>query len=66
MNTKEQVCTTHVEEDADFGKILHNLKRRRARERGNITRFVTEIGKFTAAITLDDYEYYKDIPRDPR
>jgi len=36
------------------------LKRRRVRERGNITRFVKEVGKFTDTTTLEDYEYYKD------
>jgi hypothetical protein len=46
--------------DADDGKRIHNLKRRRARERGNITRFVMELGKFTDTTTLEDYEYYKD------
>ena len=46
MNTKEEVCTTLTKQDADAGKRLHNLKRRRARERGNFTRFVTEVGKF--------------------
>ena len=30
------------------------------RERGNITRFVKEVGKFTDTTTLEDYEYYKD------
>jgi hypothetical protein len=59
MNTKEEVRTTHAMQDVDVGKRVHNFKRRRARERGNITRFVTEVGKFTDT-TLDDYEYYKD------
>ena len=59
MNTKEEVCRTHIIQDADAGKRLHNLKRRRTRERGNITRFVTEVGKFTDTTTLEDYEYYK-------
>jgi hypothetical protein len=36
------------------------LKRRRTRERANITHFVTEVGKFTDTTPLDDYEYYKD------
>ena len=36
------------------------MKRRRVRERGNITRFVKEVGKFTDTTTLEDYEYYKD------
>jgi hypothetical protein len=60
MNTKEKVCTMLVMQDADAGKRLHNLKRRRARERGNITRFVTEVGRFTDTTTLEDCEYYKD------
>jgi len=47
-------------QDADAGKGLHNLRRRRAREGGNITCFVTELRKFTDTTTLEDYEYYKD------
>ena len=58
MNTKEEAYTTHIMQDAD--KRLRNLKRRRTRERGNITRFVTEVRKFTDTTTLEDYEYYKD------
>ena len=61
MNTKEEVCTTLRMQDADAGKRLHNLKRRCARERGNITRFETEVGKFTDTTTVEDYEYYKDM-----
>jgi hypothetical protein len=38
-------------QDADAVKTLHNLKRRRARERGNITRFVTEVVRFTDTIS---------------
>ena len=60
MNTKEEDCTKLIMQDADAGKKLHNLKRRRARERGNITCFVTEVGNFTDTTTLEDYEYYKD------
>ena len=45
---------------ADAGKKQHNLKRRRTRERGNITPFVMEVGNFTDTTTLEDYEYYKD------
>jgi len=40
MNTKDEVCMTLAMENADAGKRLHNMKRRRARERGNITRFL--------------------------
>jgi hypothetical protein len=61
MNAKEEDCTKLITQDADAGKRLHNSKRRRARERGNITRFVTEVGKFTDTTTLEDYEYYKDM-----
>jgi hypothetical protein len=60
MNTKEKDCTTLTKQDADAGKRLHNLKRRRVRERGNITRFVKEVGKFTDTTSLEDYEYYED------
>jgi hypothetical protein len=60
MNTKEEACTMLTMQDADACKRLHNLKGRRARERGNITRFVTEIGKFTDNTTLEGKEYYKD------
>jgi hypothetical protein len=51
-------------QDADAGKRQHNLKRKRARERGNITRFVTEVGKFTDTTTIEDYEYYQDRLRE--
>ena len=47
MNTEEEVYTKLYVQDADASRKVHNLKRRRARERGNITRFVTEVGKFT-------------------
>jgi hypothetical protein len=60
MNTKEEVRTTLAMQDADSGKRLHNLQRRRARERVNITRFVTVVGKFTDTTTLEDYVYYRD------
>jgi hypothetical protein len=43
---------------------MHNLKRRRARERGNITGFVTEVGRFTDTTALEDYEYYQDRLRE--
>ena len=52
MNKKEEVCTTHIMQDADAGKRLHKLKRRRTRERGNITLFVTDVGKFRDTTTL--------------
>jgi hypothetical protein len=60
MNTKEEDSTKLIMQDANAGKGLHNLKRRRAREQGNITSFVTEVGKFTDTTTLEDYTYYKD------
>jgi hypothetical protein len=60
MNTKEEDCTKLNMQDADAGKRLHNLKRRHAREGGNITCFVMEVGKFTDTTTVEDYEYYKD------
>jgi len=60
MTIKEEECTKLNMQGADAGKKLHNLKRRRTRERGNITRFVTEVGNFTDTTTLEDYEYYKD------
>ena len=47
-------------QDADAGNRLHNLRRRLARERGNITRFVTQVGTFTDTKTLEDYDYYND------
>ena len=63
MNTKEEDCIKFIMQDADADKRPHNFKRRRAREQGNITCFVTfvkEVGKFTNATTFEDYEYYKD------
>jgi len=60
MTNKEEECTKLNMQGADAGKKLHNLKRRRTRERGNITRFVTEVGNFTDTTTLEDYEYCKD------
>jgi transcription elongation GreA/GreB family factor len=60
MNAKEEDRMKLTTQHADASKRLHNLKRRRARERGNITRFVTEVGTFTDTTTLEDYEYYKD------
>ena len=60
MTTKEEECMKLNMQGADDGKKLHNLKRRRTRERGNITCFVTEVGNFTDTMTLEDYEYYKD------
>jgi hypothetical protein len=38
---------------------LHNFKRKRTRERNNITRFASSINSFTGEISLDDYEHYK-------
>jgi hypothetical protein len=60
MYSEEDVCTKPMMQDADVGNRLHNLRRRRARERGNITRFVTEVRKFTDTKILEDYECYKD------
>ena len=57
MTTKEKDCTKLIMQGSDAGNKLHNLKRRRTRERGNITRFVTEVGNFTDTTTLEDYEY---------
>jgi hypothetical protein len=51
-------------QDADAVKTLHKLKRRCARERGNITSFVTEVGRFTDTTALEDYEYYQDRLRE--
>jgi hypothetical protein len=59
LNTKEEDCKKLMQ-DADADKRLHNLKWRCARERGNITCFVTEVGKFTDTMTLEDYEHYQD------
>jgi iron-sulfur cluster repair protein YtfE (RIC family) len=64
MNAKEEDCTKLIMQDADAGKRLHNLKQRCAREQGNITRFVTEAGKFIDTTTLEDYEYYHDRLRE--
>jgi len=38
---------------------LHDLKRKRARERGNATRFITAINGFSEASSLDDYQHYQ-------
>jgi hypothetical protein len=51
-------------QDTDAVKTRHNFKRRRARERGNITRFVTEVGRFTDTTALEDYQYYPDRQRE--
>jgi uncharacterized membrane protein YccC len=34
------------------------------RERGNITCFIQEVGKFTNTTTLEDYEHYQDRLRE--
>jgi hypothetical protein len=39
---------------------LHNLKRKRTRQRSNITRFSNLIHSFTEETTRDDYEHYRD------
>jgi len=64
MNTEEEVYTKLNVQDADDSRKLHNLNRRGARERGNITRFVTEVDRFTDTTTLEDCEYYNDRVRD--
>jgi len=38
---------------------LHNLKRRRARERANATRFSTLLDGFHDSTSLDDFEHYR-------
>jgi len=63
MSTKEEDFTK-VTQDADAVKRLHNLKRRRARERGNITPFVTEVWRFNDITALEDYEYFQDRLRE--
>jgi hypothetical protein len=60
MNTEKEVYTKLHMQDADAGMRMHNLKRRCARERGSITRFVTEVGKLPDAMTLEDCKYYND------
>jgi len=37
---------------------IHNLKRRRARERANATRFSTLLDGFDDSISLDDFQHY--------
>jgi len=39
--------------------ILHNVKRRRARERANATRFYTVLEGFEDSTPLDDLEHYQ-------
>jgi len=39
--------------------ILHNLKRKRSRERANATRFSTTIDGFDDFTSLDDLEHYR-------
>jgi hypothetical protein len=57
---------THAEEENDCTivimadtKQLHNRKRKRTRERNNITRFANSVNSFTRETSLDDYEHYK-------
>jgi len=38
---------------------LQNLKRKRARERGNAMRFITAINGFSETSSLDDYQHYQ-------
>jgi hypothetical protein len=40
-------------------EMLHNLKRRRARERANATRFSTTLKGFEGSTSLDDLEHYR-------
>jgi hypothetical protein len=63
MSAKEEDCAGAMQ-DAEAVKRLHNLKRRRARERGNVTRFVTGVGRFTHSTAMEDYEYYQDRLRE--
>lgn len=37
---------------------LHILKRKRTRERGNVTRFITLINECTDTTSVDDYQHY--------
>jgi transcription elongation GreA/GreB family factor len=60
MYTKEEDCTKIILQDADAYKRLHNFKRKLPRERGNITRSVTEIREFNNTTKLEDYQYYKE------
>jgi hypothetical protein len=46
MNMKDEIYTKLNMQDGD-SKRLQNFKVRRARERGNITHYVTELGKFS-------------------
>lgn len=41
-------------------KQLAALKRRRTRERGNVTRFLADIGKLTDDSSLEDFQYYRE------
>jgi len=43
-----------IMQDAESGKRLHSLRRRQARQRGNIARIVMELWKFTFTTTLED------------
>jgi len=63
MNTEEVNTKFHMQ-DAEASKKLPNFKRRRARERRNITLFVTEVGKSTDTTTLEDCEYYNERTRE--
>jgi hypothetical protein len=38
---------------------LHNLKRRRTRERANATRFSTLLDRFDSSTSLDDFQHYR-------
>lgn len=45
---------------ADSSLMLHNLKRKRTRERTNITRFINAIDSFTEDTNIEDYNHYRD------
>ena len=62
MNTEEEVYTK-PKKDADGSMRLQHLKRKRTRERSNITRFVTEVRKFTESTTLEDCIITTDFVR---
>jgi hypothetical protein len=43
----------------DLAATIHNLRRRRTRERSNVTRFSTSIDKFDDATSLDEHDHYR-------
>jgi hypothetical protein len=46
----------------ESAEMLHKLKRRRARERANATRFSTTLEGFEDSISQDDLEHYCKAP----